>query len=82
MLNDNNGNPLTIDQFHELAGTLYAEGSTPSKATWQEAAAIYSVMENRANADGKTALEIAAGGGIYGHSEWKKYNPIKQPHLK
>ena len=65
---DNEGNGMLHDQFKDLAGTLYAEGSS----TWEEAAGIYSVMENRGNADGKTTNEVASGGGIYGYSERDK----------
>ncbi len=40
---------LTYKEFNELAGTLYAE-MTAKEGTWEEAAAIYSVLENRKKA--------------------------------
>lgn len=67
---DNQGNGMLHDQFIDLAGTLYAEGAS----TWEEAAAIYSVMENRGNAEDMTTLDIAKGGGIYGYKERDKIN--------
>ncbi|MNS90451.1 hypothetical protein D3C72_1245020 [compost metagenome] len=42
--------------------------------SWKEAAGIYSVMENRANASDKSTYEIAKGGGIYGWGERDKIN--------
>lgn len=70
-LRDNMNNPITKDDFKDLAGTLYAEMSY-NNDTWYEAAAIYSVLENRGNEDGKTTLQVASGGGIYGYSERSK----------
>lgn len=70
---DNQGNGMLHGDFLSLAGTLYAEGAS----TWEEAAGIYSVMENRANSDNKTTSEIASGGGIYGYGERHKINDEK-----
>jgi hypothetical protein len=67
---DNQGNAIMHDQFMDLAGTLYAEGAS----TWEEAAGIYSVMENRGNAEDMTTFDIAKGGGIYGYKERDKIN--------
>ena len=62
---------VTHDQFRDLAGTLYAEGSN----TWEESAAIYSVIENRAAQKDKSEYEIASSSteGIYG---WKARDRI------
>ncbi|WP_025739446.1 RHS repeat domain-containing protein [Aquimarina pacifica] len=60
--------------FKDIAGTLFAEGSTQMSVA--EATGIYSVMENRAAADGKTVLDIASGGGIYGWGHRDKINSI------
>ncbi len=66
---DNQGNGMSHDQFLDLAGTLYAEGAS----TWEEAAGIYSVMENRGNADDKTALDVAKQKGqVNGYSDRDK----------
>ncbi|CAM1340655.1 RHS repeat-associated core domain-containing protein [Tenacibaculum amylolyticum] len=65
---------LSVSDFDAIAGTLFAEGS--AKMSWQEAAGIYSVMENRANSDGTTVLDVASGGGIYGYDERDKINSI------
>lgn len=62
--------PIKHSEFKDIAGTLYAEGSS----TFDEAAGIYSVMRNRADASGKTIHDIAGGGGIYGWSEKDKIN--------
>jgi RHS repeat-associated protein len=69
---DNKGNSMSHEDFKTLAGTLYAEGSS----TWQEAAGIYSVMENRGNAEDKTTSEVASGGGIYGYAKRDKISDI------
>jgi RHS repeat-associated protein len=53
-INDNQGNAMTHDQFKDLAGTLYAEATKGAKGSWEESAGIYSVLENRANANGTT----------------------------
>jgi RHS repeat-associated protein len=60
--------------FKDIAGTLFAEGSTQMSIA--EATGIYSVMENRAAADGKTVLGVASGGGIYGWGHRDKINSI------
>jgi len=57
-------------EFIAIAGTLYAVGSS----TFGEAAGIYSVKRNRADAKGKSVYDIAGGGGIYGWSERDKIN--------
>ena len=44
---------------------------------WQEAAGIYSVLENRANADGTTVLGVASGGGIYGYTHRNKIFDVR-----
>ncbi|WMJ74303.1 hypothetical protein RCC89_14170 [Cytophagaceae bacterium ABcell3] len=69
--------PVVIDlkikhaDFKDLAGTLYAEG-TAGKLSAEEAAGIYSVLENRAEAGKSTPLAIAKGGGVYGYAHRKK----------
>ena len=65
-LNNGINTGLTNAQFNDLAGTIYSEASNVND--WKESAAIYSVMRNRANADKKTVLDVASGGGIYGWS--------------
>jgi RHS repeat-associated protein len=50
-------------EFHRLAGVLYAEGSS----TWQEAAGIYSVLENRATLEHTDVSQQAQfSKGVYG----------------
>lgn len=78
-LRDNKNNPITKDDFNDLAGTLYAEMSNNKNNTWLEAAAIYSVLENRGNEDGKSTLQVASGGGIYGYSERSKISSDLAP---
>jgi RHS repeat-associated protein len=74
-INDNQGNAMTHDQFKDLAGTLYAEATLASQGgSWQECAAIYSVLENRANAtdDKEGAISTykeAQINGVYGWPE-------------
>ena len=67
-LNDNKGNPFSIEGFHELTGTLYnemdAEQQNPT-----EAAGIYSVLENRGSVTGKDTLTEAREGKIYGNTD-------------
>ena len=65
--------PITHSEFKAIAGTIYAEG-TPWNLSFEEAAGIYSVMENRANASGTSVYNIASGSGIYGWSERDKIN--------
>ena len=77
-LRDNKNNPITKDDFKDLAGTLYAEMSYKNN-TWLEAAAIYSVLENRGKEDGKTTLQVASGGGVYGYSERSKISDKYAP---
>ncbi len=65
-LKDGKGNAVDINTFTHLASTLYAEGSS----TWEEAAGIFSVLENRAVADGTSIMEQASyDKGVYGASE-------------
>ena len=78
-LRDNKNNPITKDDFNDLAGTLYAEMSNNKNNTWLEAAAIYSVLENRGNEDGKSTLQVASGGGIYGYSKRSKISSDLAP---
>lgn len=47
--------------------------------TWLEAAAIYSVLENRGNEDGKSTLQVASGGGIYGYFKRSKISSDLAP---
>jgi len=60
--------PIKHSEFKAVAGTIYAEG-TAWNLSFEEAAGIYSVMRNRANASNKSVYDIAGGGGIYGWSE-------------
>ena len=60
-------------EFVALAGTLYAE-STPGKISFEEMAAIGSVIRNRANANNCSLIDIASGGGIYGYNKRDKIN--------
>ena len=78
-LRDNKNSPITKDDFNDLAGTLYAEMSNNKNNTWLEAAAIYSVLENRGNEDGKSTLQVASGGGIYGYSKRSKISSDLAP---
>ena len=48
LLKDNLGNVFKHEQFKDIVGTIYAEG-TAGSLSWEEAAAIYSTIENRAN---------------------------------
>ncbi len=64
---------MTITEYHDLAGTIYAEG-TPLNLSWQEAAGIYSVMENRAKLLNVSTHDIASGGQVYGWNEKEKIN--------
>ncbi len=70
---------LTYKEFNELAGTLYAEGSGNS-GSWQEAAAIYSVLENRAIAltkKDKTTTPLMIAAAPYQHVDgWSGRNKI------
>ena len=61
--------------FVALAGTLYAE-STPRESSFEEMAGIGSVIRNRAIADGRSPIDVASGGGIYGYNH---RNKIKNP---
>ncbi len=83
-LRNNKNEAITKDEFNNLAGTLFAESTPGKNNSWKEAAAIYSVLENRGNADNKTTLEIASGGGIYGYNERDKIFNAKAPknHVK
>ena len=60
-------------EFVALAGTLYAE-STPGKISFEEMAAIGSVIRNRANANNCSLIDIASGCGIYGYNKRDKIN--------
>ncbi len=73
VLKDNEGNNFTNEKFIELAGTLYAEATKGKNGDWEESAAIYSVLENRAAEDGKTTYEEAQTGGVNG---WRKRSEI------
>jgi RHS repeat-associated protein len=75
--------PIKHSEFKAIAGTIYAEG-TPWNLSFEEAAGIYSVMRNRANASGKSVFDIAGGGGIYGWSERDKISlsGAHQPSVK
>lgn len=74
---------VTHSEFKAIAGTIYAEG-TAWNLSFEEAAGIYSVMRNRANASEKSVYQIAKGGGIYGWSERDKINSsgAHQPSVK
>jgi len=52
--------------FEKISATLYGEAGyiNPNSS---ESAAIYDVLENRANHKSKTAMQIIEGGGIYGY---------------
>ena len=65
---------LSVGDFDAIAGTLFAEGST--QMPWQEAAGIYSVLENRANADRTDVLGVISGGGVYGYDDRNNINSI------
>ncbi|MDZ4203489.1 MAG: RHS repeat-associated core domain-containing protein [Bacteroidales bacterium] len=75
--------PIKHSEFKATAGTIYAEG-TPWNLSFEEAAGIYSVMRNRADASGKSVYDIAGGGGIYGWSERGKIDlsGAHQPSVK
>ncbi len=60
-------------EFVALAGTLYAE-STPQEASFEEMAGIGSVIRNRAQADNRSPINVASGGGIYGYNRRDKIN--------
>jgi RHS repeat-associated protein len=65
-LKDGLGNAVNIDAFTHFAATLYAEGSSTSG----EAAGIFSVLKNRASADGTSIMEQASySKGVYGASK-------------
>jgi len=73
---DNQGNAMLHNDFQEIAGTIYKEMDAV-KYTWEEGAAIYSVLENRGKENNTTVLEEAkVRGAAYGHKEWKE---IKDP---
>jgi hypothetical protein len=72
-LKDNLGNNFTSQQFLDLAGTLFAEATKGKNSNWQESAAIYSVLENRGNEDGKSTHDEAQKGGVNG---WDHRNDI------
>ena len=61
--------------FVAIAGTLYAE-STPGNCSFEEMAAIGSVMRNRAKANNCSVYEIASNSqsGIYGYKDRGKIN--------
>lgn len=65
---------FTHKEFKDIVGTIYAEATKGEKGSWQESAAIYCVVLNRATADKNTSMhkEIQEG-GIYG---WIKRNDI------
>lgn len=71
---DNLGGEMLHYQFEDLAGTLFAEASRGGP--WEESAAIYSVLENRGNANGTTAHAEAQcrRGGVAG---WETRNRIR-----
>ena len=46
---------MTISEFNCIVGTIYSEAS--NSGPWDESAAIYSVLRNRATADGNTVLD-------------------------
>ena len=74
-LTDARGNAVNINTFTHLAATLYAEGSSTSS----EASGIFSVLKNRANADGTSIMEQASvDKGVYGASdvELSKYSSV------
>lgn len=74
-LKDGEGNAVNIDTFIHLAATLYSEGSS----TWEEAAGIFSVLENRASLEGTSIMEQASyEKGVYGASKdgLSKYSSI------
>ena len=81
LLTDNKGDALTNQQFKDLLGTVYAE-MTPGSDSWEEGAAIYSVMENRGNADDVSTYTVASNVsdyGVYGWNEKGKYNALGAP---
>jgi len=61
---DNSANlKIEEDEYHRLAGVLYAEGSS----TVEEARAIYSTLENRATVRGHSvSAEASTANGVYG----------------
>ena len=62
-------------EFVAFAGTLYAE-STPGQNSFEEMAAIGSVVRNRAIAEGSSIYEVISSrkSGIYGYKSREKIN--------
>ena len=62
-------------EFKEIVGTIYAEATKGEKGSWEESAAIYNVVLNRAIDDENTSiyLEIQEG-GINGWTERNNIN--------
>jgi len=46
---------MTTAEFDDLAGTIYSEAS--NSGPWEESAAIYSVLRNRATANGNSVID-------------------------
>jgi RHS repeat-associated protein len=70
---------MTNSQFNDIAGTVYSEAST--KGSWKESAAIYSVLQNRADADGDNVINQITKNGIYGYSERNKFIGSNESNL-
>ena len=68
----NDGSSMNYKEFNDLAGTLFSEATKGLKGSWQESAAIYSTLENRANDEGNNTWDQAQIGGVAGWSNRKE----------
>jgi hypothetical protein len=57
---------MTTSQFDEVVGTIYSEASV--SANWEEAAGIYGVLQNRANAENTAVYNQISRGGVAGYA--------------
>jgi hypothetical protein len=66
---------MTTSEFDQVVGTIYSEASV--NGPWEEAAAIYGVLQNRANAQVKinTVFKQISKNGVNGYS--KRYQIFK-----
>jgi hypothetical protein len=58
---------MTTSQFDEVVGTIYSEASV--SANWEEAAGIYGVLQNRANAENTSIYDQISRGGVAGYAK-------------
>ena len=70
---------LTTSEFDDITGTVYAEASTDGE--WKESAAIYSVLRNRAKAQGNEVINQITS-GVAGYSSREKYRTSTEINLK